>query len=1840
MKHLRNRAFARALTLILIMSIVATATPAAIAQPSTPEPGGSSCVVTTEPNDQPDTATNLGSGAACGSGQYPGGGQDLFRWTVTDAETSSRWSFALTPIAGQVGLIEIYDVEVDDAGTILSATKLVSAMGKPGEAVTLSDLLWLTGEYYVGVAYSGAGTYQLDITTGEPLGAEVEITDAPPPVSDLFAIAALPDITEAMVAWTVTDEAAANHLDLRLQGPVASPLSWDLADADGTSLYGGTTGPDGVSIVPDVGLDAGTYTITVRNGSSDPVRWNLATSAGAPRSNGVEDEPNELAGGAAALTFDGDSASISGRLATTPIDTDIDHYGLTIDAARAGRLMDVRLLWQGGSARHLCLLDAAGAELRCAEGTEGVALHDLVLPVGDYVVQVSGAPNAEDPYVLRVDLTGEAIAGFEAEPNNDVAHASAMAPDGEGFTTSGRFQDSEVDYFTFTVAGEPQLWSIEAEGSGFDSISQLDAVGRTVARAPADTGLAIIVDAFLLPGDHGLLLSGTGGDYTVRVTPLGRPDPSFEHEPNDTLDRSQPVLLLEQRAGRLATIADVDVYRFSLQNQTFLNIDLGVPADGLFKLALDSDSGGLIDLRSVDPGDGLAWKGMLPAGDYSLTLSAYTPSTDPYSLALSPGDPYQSPDDLEPNGTQGQAAPMPSSMTVSGTIDPLAENGDVDWYQMPALEVDSELTITYTPALTIGAETVGDPLNSPYTLPVILGTEAGGALVQVPAGTPWLLQVSGEAGPYDIAIGAPGASPAPGATPATGAEGLTAHLDLGDDSPAAYWSTGQVVEGTLTLTNTGETPLDLDLAARTGNASWTITFADDVVTVAAGDAVDVPVRVHVAPDAWADRPVFVAVEARTADLAASAMATVVPDRTAPPLNVEARSPLPAALLGGLDVAWTALDARPVAVDDAAAPAEAPLYDQLLTTAAGYGVDASLLPAELTVDLTGDDPVPVTGIILFPLGPDATTGTQLKGFELQLSLDGGTWTTVLDGELTTQGVEQAFALDAPVDARFARLRVLSAQSPDAHVVSLGEWKVVADPGWQPSGTVNLANPALGGHIVNVQPPLADEAQTQLLLVDDETRQTVETSADTRASWVIGFHHNRAAQVTSLEWIDPPGSEAETRFDSITIETSLGSPIGPWTSLGEYTLDRDANGRASIELDAPTWARFIRITGVGPRGDTGAPATPVIDQPVWELPGQVIVHERAIDEEYRSILGEWGTNSPSAIYETLVAPADISLDEDAGNDRESATELPAGEVHTDSAAIDQDEDWYRVEVPAGDGTLEVTLEGIPALGVEVTLFDEAGAEVPVSQDAIATNTLRVDAAVIPGATYHLRVTQPPTSVIFAFDTSFSIGLLEPTVYQGLARFAGDVLPGREAVNILPFGETLLLDEWVDEPYFLQGTIANYPRTSISSDAEAAIVIANDALAPREGNRAVILITDAENTPSPETMAALWPGLAGTAPRIFAVQIAGSDDPAHGQDLMEDWSAVNHGQYVYVRDQGEMDIAFDRAATELRRPSLYTIQAQTSAPQPTPTPAPTPTPEPTATPAPTPTPMPTPTLAPTPTPEATATPAADGSLAVLAPPPVAGQPSVLPVAANGQVAIILDTSGSMLQDLEGNPRADIAKAALINLVTTTIPAGTTVSLRTFGDTPDSCETILVVPPQPLDGVAMSEVIANLPIVNLVRTPIGASLKAVAGDLGAGDGPRTVVLVTDGEETCGGDAAAAIQALVASGIDVRVNIVGFAIDDAALAATFTEWASLGNGQYLDAGNAGELNAAITQAILPAFEVLDTGGTVVASGQVGGDPVALPPGAYTVVVQSEPQITIDVVVESGVPIEVEVPAP
>ncbi len=214
-------------------------------------------------------------------------------------------------------------------------------------------------------------------------------------------------------------------------------------------------------------------------------------------------------------------------------------------------------------------------------------------------------------------------------------------------------------------------------------------------------------------------------------------------------------------------------------------------------------------------------------------------------------------------------------------------------------------------------------------------------------------------------------------------------------------------------------------------------------------------------------------------------------------------------------------------------------------------------------------------------------------------------------------------------------------------------------------------------------------------------------------------------------------------------------------------------------------------------------------------------------------------------------------------------------------------------------------------------------------------------------------------------------------------------------------------------------------------------------------------------------------------------------------------------------------------------------------------------------------------------------------------------------GAVEIILDASGSMLQRLGSERRIEIAKRTLTKLVTQTVPAGTPFALRVFGHKEtDSCRTDLEIPLAPLDPAKVKLQIAGINAVNLAKTPIAESLKQTLSDLGsAAKGQRLIVLITDGEETCDGDPAAAIEALRAAGVDVRVNIVGFAIDDAALEETFRYWADLGDGSYFSASDAAGLDSALGEAMRAPFEALDAAGQVVATGIVGGPEVSPPAG-------------------------------
>ena len=241
--------------------------------------------------------------------------------------------------------------------------------------------------------------------------------------------------------------------------------------------------------------------------------------------------------------------------------------------------------------------------------------------------------------------------------------------------------------------------------------------------------------------------------------------------------------------------------------------------------------------------------------------------------------------------------------------------------------------------------------------------------------------------------------------------------------------------------------------------------------------------------------------------------------------------------------------------------------------------------------------------------------------------------------------------------------------------------------------------------------------------------------------------------------------------------------------------------------------------------------------------------------------------------------------------------------------------------------------------------------------------------------------------------------------------------------------------------------------------------------------------------------------------------------------------------------------------------------------------------------------------------------GTLKILAGPGGSGFSSSI-----GAVELILDASGSMLKKMNGITRINIAKDAVVNLVNNSLEPGTPFALRVFGHVEaDSCRTDLEIPLDPLDRTKVVSKVNSIQAKNLAKTPIGKSLSKIPDDLEGTEGKTIIILVTDGEETCDGDPKQEIQNLKDQGYDVRVNIVGFAIDELMLKDTFREWARVGNGSYFDASDEKELAESIQKAIEIPYEVMNQDGDVVATGVLNGDPVSIPAGTYNVNVMLSP---------------------
>ncbi|MGA8942364.1 MAG: VWA domain-containing protein [Thermoactinomyces sp.] len=181
---------------------------------------------------------------------------------------------------------------------------------------------------------------------------------------------------------------------------------------------------------------------------------------------------------------------------------------------------------------------------------------------------------------------------------------------------------------------------------------------------------------------------------------------------------------------------------------------------------------------------------------------------------------------------------------------------------------------------------------------------------------------------------------------------------------------------------------------------------------------------------------------------------------------------------------------------------------------------------------------------------------------------------------------------------------------------------------------------------------------------------------------------------------------------------------------------------------------------------------------------------------------------------------------------------------------------------------------------------------------------------------------------------------------------------------------------------------------------------------------------------------------------------------------------------------------------------------------------------------------------------------------------------------VSVLVDASGSMAGNVDGQRKMEIARYA-VSRFAQALPEQVNVSLRVYGhlgsnqrkDKEISCKsTEEIYPLSKYNQNQFEQALNKLKPVGY--TPIALAIQEAQKDLSkynAGQNENIVYIVSDGIETCGGDPVEAAKKLHESDIKAIVNIIGFDVDNAGQQA-LKQVAEAGGGKFETANSAEEL--------------------------------------------------------------------
>lgn len=647
-----------------------------------------------------------------------------------------------------------------------------------------------------------------------------------------------------------------------------------------------------------------------------------------------------------------------------------------------------------------------------------------------------------------------------------------------------------------------------------------------------------------------------------------------------------------------------------------------------------------------------------------------------------------------------------------------------------------------------------------------------------------------------------------------------------------------------------------------------------------------------------------------------------------------------------------------------------------------------------------------------------------------------------------------------------------------------------------------------------------------------------------------------------------SSGEGDVGPVRFLASMDTPLTGFTELAVLTPAAGAEARADID---PVTVKYLRVELPEAAGRAGQIAEIYAG---GSLQGRAVTHRTPRAEDNALGAREQEPNDTPA-QATRLAPA----------------------VWVGGSTGFGDLDHYRLNLPEAGGQAVLTGRNTGSLPALYTLLAPDGTrKEPLTEER--SSVLWQATYDLTGGPWYLRVSSEPLSLGVLFDDSGSMGEAKEALPKLLLGLADRVGPGLR-VKLMKYAETSVeIFDFTDNPDVLREAVEREVAATGGTETLAGLRGGLASLRGVSGNRALLVALDEiDGENSSELYGSFWQALIETGVPLFIVGIGedGWDDEDRAMGLSDrtffsEAAWISHGRFFLNPDLESFKRGVNEVLTDLSTAVPYQVKAEFIEAELPPEPR------------------------------------GQGSLQVILAPDAAKERV-------RTVELILDASNSMWGQIEGKSKIEIAREVLQSIVEG-LPDGVHLGLRVYGhrwprtDSRACIDSELVFPIGAHDKKTLIRHIQG--ITPRGRTPLIYSLIQSARDF-QGLPRGTVILVSDGIESCDGQIDDVVDALRASGLDLTVHIVGFDVREKNSRHELERTARALGGQYHDAGSARELSQSLERTLRVEYEVLATDDTRVARAIAGAGPIPLDAGEYRLKILLEPEPVVSPIrIEAG----------